>query len=176
MFITTLLLLSGCILNGISANIIHTKAESRLLNPYIPLPDLIHDYFPKIYVLIPDYFLLFCICLSMLYYNTLLNVEKNLLCLGICTNIRPFSVFFTLMPTCMPKPVKTSNIYTNLFLSTHDLMFSGHSLFFISMGNMMDNIFIKVFGPFLLIISRQHYTIDVCVSGLVYHFVYTNLT
>ena len=56
----------------------------------------------------------------------------------------------------MPKPIKTGNIYTKLFLSTHDLMFSGHSLFFISIGNMLNSHFIKVFGPFLLVIARQH--------------------
>jgi hypothetical protein len=32
------------------------------------------------------------------------------------------------------------------------------------------------FGPFLLIIARQHYTIDVCVSGLVYFLVYSKLS
>jgi len=175
MFIPILLLTIGFILNGISAKIIRSKAESLLLNPYIPLPDLIHNYFPKIHMLIPDFFLFFCISLSILHYKSLLNIEKNLLCLGICTIIRSFSVFLTIMPTCMPKPAYSSNIYTNIFLSTHDLMFSGHSLFFISIGNMIDNNFIKIIGPFLLVISRQHYTIDVCVSGLVYYVVYSNL-
>ena len=62
--------------------------------------------------------------------------------------------------------------YEEMFLSTHDLMFSGHSLFFIGIGNMLNNNFIKISGPLLLVVSRQHYTIDVCVSGLVYFDVF----
>ena len=79
------------------------------------------------------------------------------------------------MPTCMPKPNKTENIYTKWFISTHDLMFSGHSIIFISIGNMLNNNFIKIVGPFLLVVARYHYTIDVCVSGLVYFFIYNNI-
>ena len=177
MFIPLLLLFTGFILNAISANRIRKKAELLLPNPYKPLPDIVHDYFLKIPVLVPDYFLFFCICLSIFYYRNLVDIEKNLLCVGLCTIIRSFSVFFTIMPTCMIKPKQSSNnIYTTFFLSTHDLMFSGHSLFFIAIGNMLNNIIIKICGPFLLIIARQHYTIDVCVSGLVYFFVYCQIT
>ena len=38
-------------------------------------------------------------------------IEKNLLSIGICLIIRSFSMFFTIFPTCMPKPNKTENIY-----------------------------------------------------------------
>ena len=55
-----------------------------------------------------------------------------------------------------------------------DLMFSGHSLFFIASGNMLNNNYIKILGPFLLVVARYHYTIDVCVSGLVY-FLYIKI-
>jgi hypothetical protein len=166
----------GFFLNKIASLKIRKKAELLLSNPYEPLPDIIHMSFPRINVLTPDIFLFFCIGISIFYNETLVNIEKNLLCTGICTIIRPFSIFITILPTCMPKPnFKKSNSYTTLFLSTHDLMFSGHSLFFIAIGNMLKNSFIKFFGPFLLIIARQHYTIDVCVSGLVYFFVYSNI-
>ena len=75
----------------------------------------------------------------------------------------------------MPKPIPNSSIYTKIFVSTHDLMFSGHSLFFIPIGNMLNNFFIQIAGPFLLIISRQHYTIDVCVSGLIFSYIYSKI-
>ena len=172
---SVLLLLFGMYLNQIASIKLHKKAELLLTNPYKPLPDLIHMYFPKILIMIPDYFLFLCICISIFNYKLLINIETNLLCIGICSIIRSFSVFLTIMPTCMPKPNKIQNIYSKFFLSTHDLMFSGHSLFFIAIGNMLNNLFIKFVGPFLLIISRQHYTIDVCVAYLIYFYIYSNL-
>lgn len=165
----------GFFLNSISSVCVRKRAERLLIHPYLPLPDLIHSYFPKINTFIPDYFLSWCISVSIYYYYSLINIEKNMLCVGICTIIRSFSVFFTIMPTCMPKPTINSNGYTRLFVSTHDLMFSGHSLFFIAIGNMLNNVYIQIIGPFLLIISRQHYTIDVCVSGLIYFYIYSKL-
>ena len=162
-------------MNGISAFYVRKRAELLLKNPYTPLPDIIQNTFPKIYMFTPDYFLLTCILYSIIYYKNLIEIEKNILCIGICTIIRSFSVFITLMPTCMPKPQKTNNIYKKIFLSTHDLMFSGHTLFFIGIGNMLDNFYIKYTGPLLLIIARQHYTIDILVSFLVYYHIYYNL-
>ena len=75
----------------------------------------------------------------------------------------------------MAKPNKTKNIYKNIFHSTHDLMFSGHTLFFIAIGNILNSLFIQFFGPFLLVIARQHYTIDIFVSFLVYYYVYSKI-
>jgi len=75
----------------------------------------------------------------------------------------------------MSKPKENKSIYESFFLSTHDLMFSGHSLFFIGIGNMLNIFLINYIGPFLLIISRQHYTIDVIVSGLVYYYIYSKI-
>jgi len=168
-------LILGFFLNSISSFYIKKKAESLLLNPYTPLPDLIHNYFPKINTLIPDYFLFFCIVVSIFNYSKLKNFEKNIMCIGICLIIRSFSVFLTIMPTCMSKPKENKSIYESFFLSTHDLMFSGHSLFFIGIGNMLNIFLINYIGPFLLIISRQHYTIDVIVSGLVYYYIYSKI-
>jgi hypothetical protein len=68
-----------------------------------------------------------------------------------------------------------STIYSKLFLSTHDLMFSGHAIIFIGIGQIWNNITIQVVGPLLLVLARQHYTIDVCVSGLVYYCIFKQL-
>jgi len=55
-------------------------------------------------------------------------------------------------------------------------MFSGrHSIIFIGIGNIINSKIVIILGPFLSICSRQHYTIDVCVSGLMYYTVYTLL-
>ena len=174
MFIYIIILfIIGINLNIIAVSQVRKRAELRLIDPYIPLPDVVHDYFPKISVLIPDYFLFFCITLIIFNYNSLFEIERNMLCMALCIIIRSFSVFLTILPTCMSVPNKNPNIYESFFLSTHDLMFSGHSILFIGIGQMLNNFFIQIFGPFLLIISRQHYTIDVCVSGLVYFLIYS---
>lgn len=167
----------GFFLNAISSGYVQRRAESLLINPYLPLPDIIHSNFPKINTLTPDYFLLFCISASIFNYSSLKDVERNVLCLGLCSIIRSFSVFLTIMPTCMPKPKPRSNpdVYSRFFVSTHDLMFSGHTLFFIAIGNVLDTWYIQIVGPFLLVISRQHYTIDVIASGLVYFYIDTKI-
>ena len=176
MYIPIISLFIGMCLNMLTVSNVRKRAELLLTNPYVPLPDIIHNNVPKIPIFIPDYFLWLCGGVFFYNYNSLLHVEKNVLCLGLCTIIRSFSVFLTVLPSCMSKPDdKIESIYRKLFVSTHDLMFSGHSLFFISIGNMLNNDFIKITGPLLLVIARYHYTIDVCVSGLVYFFVYNNI-
>ena len=40
---------------------------------------------------------------------------------------------------------------------------------------MLNNFYVPIFGSLLLILARQHYTIDICVSGLVYFFVFQHL-
>jgi hypothetical protein len=165
----------GIFLNSISSVYVRHRAETLLKNPYLPLPDLIHIYFPKINTFIPDYLLILFISMSAYYYNSLIEIDKNILCIGICTIIRSISINLTIMPSCMSKPTNKLNIYTKYFVSTHDLMFSGHTLFFIGIGNMLDNYLIKIIGPFTLVVSRQHYTIDVCVSGLVYYNILSKL-
>ncbi len=165
-------LVFGIFMNAWSGNYVRKRAEERLLHPYTPLPDLIHDWFPKIPTLIPDLFLLICILQTLVSYPHLLQLERNVWTVGMCSILRSFSVCFTTMPTCMPKPSATPTAYAKLFLNTHDLMFSGHSLFFIGIGKMLNSVAIPLIGPFLLVVARQHYTIDVCVSGLVYFFMY----
>jgi hypothetical protein len=76
----------------------------------------------------------------------------------------------------MPEPtLKINNYYENTLLSTHDLMFRGHSLFFICLSNITQTPIIKLIGPLLLVVARQHYTIDVIGSGLIYYFIYREI-
>ena len=175
-FISIIPVTLGLLLNIISSVKVKKRAELLLVQPYTPLPDLIHDIFPKIPTISPDYLLNYFLIKSILYYNYLTDIEKNILCVGICLMIRSCSVFLTILPTCMPRPITPpSTIYSKLFLSTHDLMFSGHAIIFIGIGQIWNNITIQVVGPLLLVLARQHYTIDVCVSGLVYYCIFKQL-
>ena len=135
----------GFILNLISSHYVHKNAMELLKEPYVPLPDIVHRNLPKINLCVPDFFLVFCIFVAIFYYSSLVNVNKNLLCIGICLIIRSVSMFFTIMPTCVPESNNSDkSFYEKCFHTDHDLMFSGHTLFFIAIGNMLNNIFIKL--------------------------------
>ena len=73
----------------------------------------------------------------------------------------------------MPKPKKVS-LYDDLFLSTHDLMFSGHTCFFIFMSKIINEPIGYIIGyilPISLIMSKVHYSIDVFVSMFIYNYI-----
>jgi hypothetical protein len=163
----------GTFANLVSAAFTQLVAIRILEEPYEALPDIIHIFTPKINSFIPDYFLGSSALYALTSYNDLENVEKNLSVFAICLYIRSVTMFLTIMPTCMPyiQPVKQS-YYSSLFHTSHDLMFSGHSLCFFLIGNITNTPIINYVGPFLLVVARQHYTIDVLVSALVYNYVY----
>ena len=87
----------------------------------------------------------------------------------------------------MPKPRNNTNYYSQIFTSTHDLMYSGHTILFIFLGKIVEedyysNIFLYLSGkviqfifPISLILSRQHYTNDIVVSIIVYNFFFLYL-
>ena len=168
-------LLFGLVMNAVAAARVRRQAEALLVAPYKPLPDLIHRYVVRVPELLPDGCLLVCLGACVTWRESLLNVEAHLLCLGLCTILRSGAVFLTLMPTCVQEPVERPGLYRRMFVSTHDLMFSGHSLCFIAAGHMLGSVWIGVCGPLLLVAARQHYTIDVCVSWLVYSVVTAEL-
>ena len=150
-------------LNFISAKF--ATKRSKLLHD-IPLPDLLHDTFPKIHKHVPDYLLLFCASL-MIYYRPNLKEALRLLC---SLSLRPIFICLTTFPTCFQEAENEENtsFYSKLFLSKHDLMFSGHTCCFLFFGHTINSICIKYLFPLTLIASRQHYTIDVIVAMLVY--------
>lgn len=166
-------LIIGTFINFMSAMFTQLAAIRLMDHPYGALPDLIHLTTPVINMYIPDYFLGISALYALICYNDLEHIEKNLSVLVFCIFMRSISMFLTMMPSCMPysEPIQRS-YYGSLFHTTHDLMFSGHSLCFLFIGNITNTPIIYFVGPFLLIISRQHYTIDVCVSALVYNYVY----
>ena len=157
---------------------VNEKATSRLKNPYESLPDIIHDNVAPIYFYIPDRFMLLLIGLTIINIYSLTEVSTNLICLIICLIIRSFVIGFTILPSCIPHDIidKPKSFYDKMFLSSHDLMFSGHTICYFFFGNILNLNIVKIIGPFLSVAARQHYTIDVLVASIVYSYVFLLLS
>ena len=164
--VTTLIFIVSVIMNIYGSMKSKKIAESRLKFPYEPLPDIIHDYTSKIDIHIPDYmlFVVFFFAIIKLYTVNTINIYLNILSYTYSLFLRSMTVSLTIMPTCVPKPIKQQhNIYQRMFISTHDLMFSGHTLLFIFLGKIIEecydpNIILYIIGmttqfllPFLFI-------------------------
>lgn len=174
-FIIEILIIIGAfLLNVDSSKYVKQKAERQLKNPYESLPDIIHDNFPPIYFYTPDRFLMILSTISIIYVNSLLEIYKNLLCLGICLFIRSFFIRITIFPSCIPRNRinKKLPLYDQCFLSSHDFMFSGHTIFYFFFGNILNYNIIKIIGPILSVTSRQHYSIDVIIAGIIYSYIF----
>ena len=93
----------------------------------------------------------------------------TLLC---CLTLRPIFICVTTFPSCV-EMTDSKSMYSKLFLSTHDLMFSGHTCIFTFCGFVIGGpmgFVIKFLFPISLIAARQHYTIDVIVAMFIYRF------
>lgn len=167
-------LLLGISMNICSSYAVYFIAVQAIEDPFTPLPDLLHVYTPKINTYIPDYFLGLSILYALLFYNNEYhNIEENLWTFANCVMLRSFSVFLTIKPTCMPENKKLyQSYYSSLFHTTHDLMFSGHTLCFAFIGYITQTPTVYYIGPTLLVLARQHYTIDAIMAGLVYNYMY----
>ena len=137
-----------------------------------PLPDILHDVLPKIHKHSPDYLLLCCL-VFILCCNTEISTVNSLRLL-ISLSLRPIFICLTTFPSCVEEDEKEEDksLYTKLFLSTHDLMFSGHTCCFLFFGSAIPGTMgfcIRWFFPLSLIAARQHYTIDVVVAMLVFY-------
>ena len=135
-----------------------------------PLPDILHDILPKMNMHTPDYLLLICFMFILLrgLYISPSAIARLLLSLSF----RPIFICMTTFPTCnsVQSDVNQS-IYSKLFLSQHDLMFSGHTCIFMFLGGVIQGtlgLFVQFLLPISLIAARQHYTIDVVVAMLLY--------
>ena len=169
-----LLIITSFFSNIESSKYVKKRAESQMKYPYESLPDIIHDNFPPIYFYTPDRFLMILSAISIIYVNSLLEIYKNLLCLGICLFIRSFFIRITIFPSCIPRNRinKKLPLYDQCFLSSHDFMFSGHTIFYFFFGNILNYNIIKIIGPILSVTSRQHYTIDVIIAGIIFSYIF----
>ena len=152
------------------------RAEKYLTFPYSPLPDILQETLPTIDIKTPDKLLF----LSVLYTvnNVVWNhkygiVNDEIVSLLCIFTIRPLFCCLTILPACMPKS-KRVYFYDDIFLSTHDLMFSGHTCFFIFMSKIINEPIGYIIGyilPISLIMSMVHYSFDVSVSMFIYNYI-----
>ena len=155
----------------------HYTAHKYLKEPYTPLYDVLHNYAPKLPLHLPDFLLVFLIVYLLMFSNTfeyaLLIKQLNTLFYSLL--LRPVFICSTTLPTCMKeRPITKLSIYEQLFNSSHDLMFSGHSCVIIFFCKIIDNKigYIMQFPlPLIMSLSRQHYTIDVLVAYIVYNYI-----
>ena len=176
-------------LNFFSSQKCKEIAEQCLERPYIPVYDIIHMRIKRWNVHVPDYLLVFSgICniikyILMKYPYKSQDIDKNISILTYSLLLRSVTTRLTIVPTCMEKQITETKIsYKKIFTSTHDLMFSGHTIVFIFLGRLIEedykkNIYffsisciIQYLFPISLILSRQHYTIDIVVATIVYNY------
>lgn len=145
------------------------------VNHYIftPLPDILHDILPEINTHVPDYLLLICSIYILLRGIPVNTIDITHLLFSL--TFRPVFVCMTSFPTCV-KVHENPSVYSKLFLSQYDLMFSGHTCVFIFLGGTIKGSIgsmIQFLFPMSLIAARQHYTIDVVVAMLFYNWIKT---
>tara|TARA_B110001450_G_C17413311_1_gene396702 strand:+ start:91 stop:654 length:564 start_codon:yes stop_codon:yes gene_type:complete len=171
-------------LNYLSSIKCKKLAEKHLDNPYVPVYDIIHKNTNKISTDVPEYLLALSFIFALINYlffvteNYNEKLNNNISYLIYSLILRAVTTCTTIIPTCMPIPIGEKSAYKKIFVSTHDLMYSGHTIIFIFFGKMLEynsstNILGKVVQyifPISLILSRHHYTTDVIVSFLVYNF------
>lgn len=182
--INTLILIINIISNTYFSIRNKEIAEKKMKNAYIALPDIIQDNLIITPINIPDYFIFFLFIIlftKIFYYNLkIINLYENLYCLNFSLLLRSIIIPLTILPSPMPIIlVNKHNIYQKIFNSSHDLIFSGHTLIFIFLSNLIycNNIIFytisiisKYFLPFLLVTSKQHYTIDIVIAMFIYRY------
>ena len=158
-------------LNHLASNFAANRAK-RI--PDQPLPDILHDVCPAWDNHIPDYLLFVCIVYAMLGGSYPSTVDwYNLL---TCLTWRPVFICLTTFPTCYASGVEhdEGSLYGRLFLRKHDLMFSGHTCWFVFIGRLIGGVtggMVQFLFPFSLVCARYHYTLDIIVAMMVYEFV-----
>jgi len=160
--------------NCIAAWIARDRATRLLARPFEALPDLLQHHLPRLTTHTPDYVLLACLCVVASHYYAV--EERHVKALLQTLSLRPIFVVCTTLPSCMTEQRHaSSSIYSKLFLSSHDLMFSGHTAIFqfcgVVLGGPLGQV-MRYLLPFVLVAGRQHYTMDVLVAIAIFHAVF----
>jgi len=159
---------------GIQLNLLETK----------PLYDIIQESFPNLqsYRLIPEvlhFIPILTLLFATLYYKHIQCLKKFLFTHGLLMFIRAISFSVTLLPDSS-RMCHMSNHLGGCF----DLLFSGHSTIMLLCSLLLTEYFpittkwkLCLFAntgitSFLIILCRNHYTIDILYSILITYFIH----
>lgn len=170
------------------ADYVYQKGKQIQLLGKPPLYDIIQDFFPNLQSLrmIPEITHIIPIA-SLIYYvyqyGQYKCLQDFLFSHGTLLLFR--AVFFTV--TLLPDSSQMCHL-TNHFGSCFDLMFSGHVMIMFLCTLLLHQYFIMdpyilwllytnvIFTSFLIIVCRNHYTIDVLIAFVMTYFVWLHTT
>lgn len=119
------------------------------------LSDIVHRNIPPVPVWVPDALLL---CTAAIFaVDSPDDRHYRLAALGLALGARAVTIHLTLLPSPVP---------TDAYCHGWDLWVSGHTLAFCAFFPSTPSL--SVLGSFSLIVSRQHYTIDVVGAAMLY--------
>ena len=150
-----------------------------------PLRDVVHELLTTPLPLwLPD--LLICLCIAVTVLHGLWPSEALVRRAALCFLARAVTVSVTSLPPCAP-PAVSKELVEHWALrvlfwpSAFDLMYSGHTLAFLAFSDLWAaqapntaqwaalERCARWWFPFTLVWARQHYTVDVLVSYLVFY-------
>lgn len=187
-------------INACGSRICIWRCRRLLKKPFERLPDIGHDYLPRIPHYTPDILMVPLFLLTVVVCALLVDVESCCLLLimhGLLSAGRGLCSCMTSFPSCMPDTLSPSwqnsgkgsfmRVYDSLLHTPHDLMYSGHTIVFLVCSLAWQHYIpvqnsaillmcrwcshsLAVVGPVSLVASHQHYTMDVIVSILMTSF------
>lgn len=155
--------LLGAAVSGLSTAALNTiVAREGRTRDVVPLVDLVHQLTPAAPVWVPDVILL--AVLPLFCYAKLDSTDTRLRALGLAFTARSVLIHLTRLPS--PVPV-------GAYCYGWDMFVSGHTLIFCACAAATPGL--SALGCLSLIVSRQHYTIDVVGAAMVYNIALNTL-
>ena len=123
-----------------------------------PLPDIVHQHTPVAPLWAPEVMLIVSTVMAVSEV-TWSEMHREARRLGLSFAMRAVTTQVTVIPTPVP---------TGSYCFGWDLFVSGHTLLFASASAVLQQMWPLVIGGAMLVVSRQHYTIDVVGGIMVY--------
>ena len=155
----------AAVLNHLASRATTARSLRMTGDRFAPLPDLGFDLLPALHVRLPDLALAFLLVwTTWVCVANKINTTAHLFVLGATYTLRAFIVVLTIPPS----PLDPS---TSSWVGTHDLMYSGHCLFYFTCLSLLGSPpWLYVVFALTLVASRQHYTVDVVMSWIVWRW------
>ena len=143
-----------------SIRIANSRAPALLGSHNQPLPDLLHVALPRCPIWVPDAILALLALYALLDTDAQTRIlhAKPLQALTLAFAGRALTIHLTVLPTPVPR---------GAYCYGYDLWVSGHTLVFAALASASPTV--ATIGACTLVMSRQHYSIDVFGAALLYH-------